>query len=205
MFISFNQHVINTHRYTLCVTWLYLLCWLELGAIHPVVVVVALSGPWQRNFVDARFFSSTCFGPSGAAQQQLGFWIFTSGTVRVCLNVTFFRDVIQEAQSKDLLHTSRLSVRLDRPLHGNNARGAKYAVYYASVVTHTVFENIKWLHSALGRNRNVAVLSLACLFPGSLCFQQHPPAVQQTSFLFNFVVRTSWNKKKSTNDVFDNY
>ena len=34
-------------------------------------------------------------------------------------------------------------MRLDTPLHGNNARGAKYAVYYASVATHTVFENIK--------------------------------------------------------------
>ena len=27
------------------------------------------------------FFSSTCFRPSGAAQQQLGFWNFTSGSV----------------------------------------------------------------------------------------------------------------------------
>ena len=36
-----------------------------------------------------------------------------------------FSDVIQEAQSNDLLHTVRLSVRLDTPLHGNNARGAK--------------------------------------------------------------------------------
>ena len=68
--------------------------------------------------------------------------------------------------SNDLLHTARLSMRLDTPLHGNNARGTKYAVYYASVVTHTVFENIKWLCSALCRNRNVAVPSLDCLFPG---------------------------------------
>ena len=57
-------------------------------------------------------------------------------------------------------------MRLDTPLHGNNARGTKYAVYYASVVTHTVFENIKWLRSALWRNRNVSVPSLASLFPG---------------------------------------
>ena len=42
-----------------------------------------------------------------------------------------------------MLHTARLLMRLDTPLHGNNARGAIYAVYYASVVTHTVFENIK--------------------------------------------------------------
>ena len=54
---------------------------------------------------------------------------------------------------------------LDTPLHGNNARGAKYAVYYASVATHTVFENIKWLRSELCRIRNAAVPSLACLFP----------------------------------------
>ena len=39
-----------------------------------------------------------------------------------------YSDVIQEAQSNDLLHTVRLSVRLDTRLHGNNARGAKYAV-----------------------------------------------------------------------------
>ena len=36
--------------------------------------------------------------------------------------------VIQEAQLNDLLHTVRLLMRLDTPLHGNNARGAKYAV-----------------------------------------------------------------------------
>ena len=56
-------------------------------------------------------------------------------------------------------------MRLDTPLHGNNTRGTKYAVYYASVVTHTVFENIKWLRSALWQNRNVSVPSLASLFP----------------------------------------
>ena len=39
-----------------------------------------------------------------------------------------FSDVVQKARSNDLLHTVRLSVRLDTPLHGNNARGAKYAV-----------------------------------------------------------------------------
>ena len=54
-----------------------------------------------------------------------------------------YSDVIQEAQLNDLLHTARLSMRLDTPLHDNNARGIKYAVYYASVVTHKVFENLK--------------------------------------------------------------
>ena len=54
-----------------------------------------------------------------------------------------YSDVIQEAQSNDLLHTAHLLMRLDTPLHDNNARGTEYAVYYASVVTHTVFENKK--------------------------------------------------------------
>ena len=54
-----------------------------------------------------------------------------------------YSDVVQEAQWNDLLHTARLLICLDTPLHGNNARGAKYAVYYASVATHPVFENIK--------------------------------------------------------------
>ena len=59
-----------------------------------------------------------------------------------------YSDVIQEARSNDLLHTARLLMRLDTPLHDNNARGTKYAVYRASIVTHTVFENLKkWLHS----------------------------------------------------------
>ena len=51
-----------------------------------------------------------------------------------------YSDVIQEARSNDLLHTARLLMRLDTPLLDNNARGTKYAVYHASVVTHTVFE-----------------------------------------------------------------
>ena len=56
-----------------------------------------------------------------------------------------YSDVVQEARWNDLLHTAHLLIRLhvDTPLHGNNARGAKYAVYYASVATHPVFENIK--------------------------------------------------------------
>ena len=50
---------------------------------------------------------------------------------------------MQEAQSNDLLHTACLLMRLDTPLHDNNARGTKYAVYYAIVETHTVCENKK--------------------------------------------------------------
>ena len=43
-----------------------------------------------------------------------------------------YSDVVQEAWSNDLLHTARLLMRLDTPLHDNNARGTKYAVYYAT-------------------------------------------------------------------------
>ena len=66
-------------------------------------------------------------------------WIFHPGPSESDV----YSDVVQEAQWNDLLHTARLLIRLDTPLHGNNARGAKYAVYYASVATHPVFENIK--------------------------------------------------------------
>ena len=96
-----------------------------------------------------------------------------------------YSDVIQEAQPNDPLHTVRLSVRIDTPLHGNNARGAKYAVCYASVVTHTVFENIKWLRSVLFRNRNVAVPSLACLFPGSTTGLNFPYMAINQGMLWN--------------------
>ena len=61
------------------------------------------------------FSSFTCFRPSGAAQQQLGFLKFTSGSVWKWRK-------IQEAQLNDLLCTARLLMRLDMPLCGNNAR-----------------------------------------------------------------------------------
>ena len=77
---------------------------------------------------------------------------------RVCLKV-------QEAQLNYLLHTVHLSMRSDMPVWGSNARGAKYAVYYESVVMGTVFENIKWLHSVLCQNKRGPVASFACLFP----------------------------------------
>ena len=47
-------------------------------------------------------------------------------------------DVVQEARSNELLHTVRLSVHLDTPLHGNNARGAKYSVVHEHSNTHSV-------------------------------------------------------------------
>ena len=83
------------------------------------------------------FFSSTCFRPSGLHNNNWASGILHSGSSESDV----YSDVIQEAQSNNLLHTARLSMRLDTPLHDNNARGTKYVVYYGSVVTHTVFEN----------------------------------------------------------------
>ena len=98
-----------------------------------------LQAPDSEPSLTPVFLSSTCFRPPGAAQQQSGFLNFTSGSV--------WKWRLQWRSSgspwNDLLHTARLLMRLDTPLHGNNARGAKYAVYYASVTTHTVLENIK--------------------------------------------------------------
>ena len=104
------------------------------------------------------FLSSTCFRPSGTAQQQLGFLNFTSGSV--------WKWRLQWRNSGSPIERSVAHGTLtDTPLHGNDARGAKYAAYYASVAMHTVFENIKWLHSELCQIRIVGVPSLACLFP----------------------------------------
>ena len=80
--------------------------------------------------------------------------------IRVHLKVTYVWCKIQEAQSNDLLHTARSLMHLDTPLHGNNARGTKYAMYYASVVMHTVSENIKWLHSRCVRIKKAQLLPL---------------------------------------------
>ena len=96
--------------------------------------VVFISGPWQRNFVDACFLQFYMF-PTVWSYTTIG---LLDLNIRVRLKVTF-TVIIQEAQSNDLLHTARLLMRLDTPLHDNNARGTKYAVYHASVVTHTLF------------------------------------------------------------------
>ena len=85
------------------------------------------------------FLSSTCFRPPELHNNNRASWILHPGPSESDV----YSDVVQEAQSNDLLHTARLLMHLDTPLHGNNARGAKYAVYYASVATHTGFENIK--------------------------------------------------------------
>ena len=95
-----------------------------------------LSGPWQQSSLIPVF------------AQQLGFLNFTSGSVwkwRMC-------DVKFRKPNRTICcarHTYWLL--LDTPLHGSKARGAKYAVYYAIVIMHTVFENIKWLHSCCVR------------------------------------------------------
>ena len=68
-----------------------------------------------------------------------------------------YSDVVEEARWNDLLHTARLLMRLDTPLHRNNARGAIYAVYYASVERTQCSKILKWLRSERCRRRNVAV------------------------------------------------
>ena len=108
------------------------------------------TGPWQRNFVDAHFPQFHMFPTVWSCTTTIGLPEFY---IRVRLKMTW----------RNSGSPIERSVAHGTPLHGNNARGAKYAVYYASVVTHTVFENIKWLHSALCRIRNVAVPSLASL------------------------------------------
>ena len=87
-------------------------------------------------------------------------------------------------------------MRLDMPLHGNNARGAKYVVYCASIVMHTVFENIKWLHSCCvgikkAQSLPLRVYSLGVLKKnfGYRCaagsFDYHPIAKPQTNQICN--------------------
>ena len=85
------------------------------------------------------FLSSTCSDRLELHNNNWASWILHPGPSESDV----YSDVVQEAQWNDLLHTARLLIRLDTPLHGNNARGTKYAVYYASRVMHTVFENIK--------------------------------------------------------------
>ena len=99
----------------------------------------SVPGPWQRNFIDARFPQFHVSDRLELHNNNRASWILHPGPSESDV----YSDVIQEAQLNDLLHTVRLLMRLDTPLHGNNARGAKYAVYYMSVATHTVFENIK--------------------------------------------------------------
>ena len=96
-----------------------------------------------------RFFSSTCFRLSGAAQ-QLGFWNFTSGSV--------WKWRLQWRNSGSPIERS--------VAHGTLISVPRY------VVTHTVFENIKMAAPTLCRNKNGSVASLACLFPGHniVCF-----------------------------------
>ena len=99
--------------------------------------------------------------------------------IRVRLKVTHVWRKIQEAQSNDLLRTARLSMRLYTPLHGNNARCIKCAVYYAHLIplayqvrgvlrersnAHSV-RKYKMAALSLCSNKKGPVASLACLFP----------------------------------------
>ena len=127
-------------------------------------------------------------------------WSFTTTIglpefyIRVRLKVTYMWRKIQEAQSNYLLRTARLLMRQDMPLHGNNARGAKYTVYYASVVTHTVFENIKWLHLRCVRIKKGPVASLACLFPGCRLWKWKRPVVGWVSHSYLSDKSEAWKK-----------
>ena len=115
-------------------------------------------GSWQRNFIDACYLQFHMFPTVWSCTTTSG---LSELYIRVCLKV-------QEAQLNYLLWTVRLSMCLDMPVCGSNTRGAKYAMYYASILTHTLFENIKWLHSALCQNRKGPVASLAWLFPANV-------------------------------------
>ena len=112
---------------------------------------------YQAPDSDARFLHFHMFLTRWSCTTTIG---LLELNIRVRLKVTYVWRKIQEAQSNYLLRTTRLLMRLDTPLHGNNARGAKYAVYYVSVVTHTVFENIKWLHSRCARIKKALSLPL---------------------------------------------
>ena len=107
------------------------------------------TGPWQQNFVDARFLQSHMSDRQELHNNNWASWTLHLGSSES-----------SEPPSNYLLHTVRLSMCPDMPLCGSNSRGAKYAVYYASVVMHTVFKNIKWLHSALCQNKKSPVASI---------------------------------------------
>ena len=102
------------------------------------------------------FFSSICFRPSGGCTTTIGLPEFY---IRVHLKVACVWRKIHEAQSNDLLRTACSLMRLDTPLHGNNARGTKYTVYYASVLMHSV-RKYKWLHSHCVRIKKAQSLPL---------------------------------------------
>ena len=69
----------------------------------------AQSGPWQQNFVDARFLQFHMFS-AVLNTTTIGLLEFY---IRVRLKVTYVWRKIQEAQSNNLLRTARLFMRLD--------------------------------------------------------------------------------------------
>ena len=112
--------------------------------------------PDSETLLMSVFISSTCFWPSGAAQQQLGFQNFTSGSVRMWRNV-------QEAQSNYLLHMVRLSIR---PCVEKMQEALSCCVPHKLSNAHSVQ---KYKMAALSQNKKGPVTSLACLFPGFIC------------------------------------
>ena len=112
------------------------------------------AGPWHRNFVDARFFCSTCFRPSGAAQQQLGFQNFTAGSVRKWSSGS----------------PIELSVA-----HGTLVDASSYASAWKQSKRHSsLCQNKK---KKKKKKKKGPVASLACLFPakGGKMFPLPPP------------------------------
>ena len=67
-------------------------------------------GPWQRNFVNTSFLQFHMFPDRLDCTTAIGLLEFY---IRVTSESDVYSDVIQEAQSNNLLHTVRFSVPLD--------------------------------------------------------------------------------------------
>ena len=100
------------------------------------MIIWVSPGPWQRNFIDARFLQfHIVSGHLELHNNNWASWTLHRGS----------------SESDDNFR------KLNRTI---------CCTHYASAVTHTVFENIKRLHSALCQNKKGPVASLSCLFPG---------------------------------------
>ena len=62
-------------------TTIMVFCFVLFCFVFVCLFVVFFQAPDSKTLFMPVFFSSTCFRPSGAAQQQLGFLNFTSGSV----------------------------------------------------------------------------------------------------------------------------
>ena len=169
----------------------------EFDASHQI----SFRGPWQTPDSEPSltpvFLSSTCFRLPGAAQHQSGFLNFTSGSV--------WKWRLQwRSSGSPMERPVAHGTLIDAPRYVSawkQRKRAIYAVYYASVATHTVFENIKMAALRRCRRRNVAVPSLASLFPGpEHCFSPWENFTKVydkiTCFSFN-KTKTKQNKNKN--------